>query len=95
MRPSAPAPLAADPPRSGKDTRPRPAGREAGTTEIPGNVGIGAGGQNERVSLARAAWLATVAGFIVAALLLLVNGYFGYFLVLLAVAFAAAVNLLR
>ena len=31
----------------------------------------------------------------VAALLLLLNGYFGYFLVLLAVAFSASVNLLR
>lgn len=52
-------------------------------------------GQNERVSLPRLAWLATVAGFVIAALLLLGNGYLGYFLVLLSVAFAAAVNLLR
>ena len=52
-------------------------------------------GQNERVSLPRVAWLVTVAGFVTAALLLLANGYLGYFLVLLSVAFAAAVNLLR
>lgn len=54
-----------------------------------------AGGQNEGVSLPRAAWLVTVAGFVIAALLLLANGYLGYFLVLLSVAFAAGVNLLR
>ena len=47
------------------------------------------------MSLARVAWLVTVATFVVAALLLLVNGYLGYFLVLLSVAFAAGVNLLR
>ena len=52
-------------------------------------------GQNEVVSLARVAWVTTVIGFVVAALLLLLNGYFGYFLVLLAVAFSASVNLLR
>lgn len=52
-------------------------------------------GQNEGVSLPRAAWLVTVVGFVIAALLLLGNGYLGYFLVLLSVAFAAAVNLLR
>ena len=53
------------------------------------------GGQDEDMSLARVAWLVTVVAFVIAALLLLVNGYLGYFLVLLSVAFAAAVNLLR
>ena len=47
------------------------------------------------MSLARVAWLVTVAAFVIAAVLLLVNGYLGYFLVLLSVAVAAAVNLLR
>ena len=43
--------------------------------------------------LARLSWLVTVVSFLVAALLLLWNGYTGYFLVLVAVALAAAVNL--
>jgi len=43
--------------------------------------------------LSRIAWLATVGIALVAALLLLINGYLGYFGVLLAVGAAAAVNL--
>ena len=43
--------------------------------------------------LARISWLVTVAICLLAAVLLLVNGYVGYFGVLLAVAAAAAVNL--
>lgn len=53
----------------------------------------GTGGQNSLVPLARLSWLVTVVGFLVAALLLLWNGYTGYFFVLVAVALAAAVNL--
>jgi hypothetical protein len=45
------------------------------------------------VSAARVWWLITVAVCVIAALLLLVNGYVGYFGVVLAVALAAAVNL--
>jgi hypothetical protein len=45
------------------------------------------------VPLSRMAWLVTVIGFVIAAVLLLVEGYVGYFGVLLAVAAAAAVNL--
>jgi hypothetical protein len=45
------------------------------------------------VPLARISWLVTVAVCVVAALLLLLNGYVGYFGVLLAVGAAAAVNL--
>jgi hypothetical protein len=45
------------------------------------------------VDLARISWLVTAAGFVVAALLLFASGYVGYFLVFLAVAAAAAVNL--
>jgi hypothetical protein len=59
--------------------------------------GVGAakstGGHNTRVPLARLSWLMTVLGFVLAALLLLLNGYTGYSLVLVAVALAAAVNL--
>jgi hypothetical protein len=45
------------------------------------------------VSLARLSWLVTVAICVLAALILLLEGYVGYFGVLLAVGAAAAVNL--
>ena len=48
---------------------------------------------NSRVSLTQVSWLVTVVACLVAAVLLLVNGYIGYFGVLLAVGAAAAVNL--
>ena len=44
--------------------------------------------------LSRIAWLVTVTICLIAAMLLLVNGYYGYSGVLLAVGAAAAVNLL-
>ena len=44
--------------------------------------------------LSRISWLVTVAICMIAALLLLLNGYYGYSGVLLAVGAAAAVNLL-
>ena len=50
--------------------------------------------QNRRVPLARISWLATVGICLIAALLLLLNGYYGYAGVLLAVGASAAVNLL-
>ncbi|MEJ7789394.1 MAG: hypothetical protein WKF29_05860 [Thermoleophilaceae bacterium] len=43
--------------------------------------------------LSRISWIATVAICMIAAILLLLNGYLGYFGVLLAVGAAAAVNL--
>jgi hypothetical protein len=46
------------------------------------------------VTLARISWLVTVGICLIAAVLLLVNGYFGYSGVLLAVGAAAAVNLI-
>ena len=49
--------------------------------------------QNSRVPLSQISWIVTVAICLVAALLLLLNGYSGYFGVLLAVGAAAAVNL--
>jgi hypothetical protein len=49
---------------------------------------------NSRVPLSRISWLVTVGLCLIVALLLLVNGYVGYFAILLAVAAAAAVNLL-
>ena len=45
------------------------------------------------MTLPQASWLFTVVACLVAALLLLINGYVGYFGVLLAVAASAAVNL--
>ena len=51
-------------------------------------------GQNSGVPLSRISWLVTVAICVIAALLLLLNGYYGYSGVLLAVGAAAAVNLL-
>jgi hypothetical protein len=45
------------------------------------------------VPLSRIAWLSTVAICVVAAILVLLSGYVGYFFVLLAVAGSAALNL--
>lgn len=45
--------------------------------------------------LSRISWWVTVGILVIAALLVLISGYVGYFGVLLAVAAAAAVNLLR
>jgi hypothetical protein len=45
------------------------------------------------VSLGQISWAATVAICVIAALLVLLNGYVGYFAVLLAVGAAAAINL--
>jgi hypothetical protein len=49
--------------------------------------------QNTGVPLSRIAWLVTVGILVIAAILVLIAGYLGYFGVLLAVAAAAAVNL--
>jgi hypothetical protein len=46
------------------------------------------------VPLTRISWVVTVGICLVAALLLLLNGYYGYSGILLAVAVAAAVNLI-
>ena len=43
--------------------------------------------------LPQISWIVTVAICLIAAILLLINGYVGYFGVLLAVAAAAAVNI--
>lgn len=42
--------------------------------------------------LSRIAWISTVAICVVAAALVLINGYVGYFFVLLAVGASAAIN---
>jgi hypothetical protein len=51
-------------------------------------------GHNSAVSLSRISWITTVAICLIASLLLLLNGYYGYSGVLLAVGVAAGVNLL-
>jgi hypothetical protein len=51
-------------------------------------------GHNSGVSLSRISWITTVAICLIASLLLLLNGYYGYSGVLLAVGVAAGVNLL-
>jgi hypothetical protein len=45
------------------------------------------------VTLGQISWAATVALCLIAAILVLVSGYVGYFAVLLAIAAAAAINL--
>jgi hypothetical protein len=50
-------------------------------------------GQNTGVPLSKISWLVTVAICLIAALLLLVNDYYGYSGVLVAIAAAAAINL--
>lgn len=61
--------------------------------ELGGKRGVGHVGQNSGVPLPRLAWLLTVIACLIAAFLLLLNDYVGYFGVLLAVGAAAAVNL--
>ena len=45
------------------------------------------------MNLARISWLVTVVVFVVAAVLVFLDGYVGYMVVLLAVAASAAINL--
>jgi hypothetical protein len=49
--------------------------------------------ENRRVDLARIGWLATVLACLVAVLILLAEGYFGYAGVTFAVAVSAGINL--
>jgi hypothetical protein len=48
---------------------------------------------NRAVDLARIGWLATVVACLIAVLILLLQGYYGYAGVTLAVAVSAAINL--
>ena len=50
--------------------------------------------QNRPVDLARFAWLATVGALLITVLVLVLQGYYGYAGVTLAVALAAGINLL-
>jgi hypothetical protein len=65
--------------------------------EAPWNPGasppIPRDGQNVRVDLGRIAWVATVLACLVAVVILLLQGYYGYAIVTAAVAVSAAINL--
>jgi hypothetical protein len=50
-------------------------------------------GDNKPVDLARIGWLATVVACLIAVLILVLQGYYGYAGVTLAVAVSAAINL--
>jgi hypothetical protein len=50
--------------------------------------------EESTVNLGRAAWLVTVIACLVAVLILILNGYYGYAGVTLAVAISAGINLL-
>lgn len=54
---------------------------------------VGARRDNSRVDLARIAWLVTVLACLIAALILVLQGYVGYAGVTFAVAVSAAINL--
>ncbi len=62
----------------------------SGRRRVGGHVG-----ENSAVPWSQISWLTTVALCLIAAVLVLINGYLGYFGVLLAVAAAAAINLRR
>jgi hypothetical protein len=49
--------------------------------------------ENRRVNLARIGWLTTVLACVIAVVILLLQGYYGYAGVTLAVAISAAINL--
>jgi len=71
-----------------------PSPAEPATSARRGCLRRRAARHNSPVPLSRISWLVTVGLCLIVALLLLVNGYVGYFAVLLAVAAAAGVNLL-
>jgi hypothetical protein len=50
--------------------------------------------EENTVNIGRAAWLVTVGACLIAVLILLLNGYYGYAGVTLAVAISAGINLL-
>jgi hypothetical protein len=52
-----------------------------------------ADGENVRVDLGRIAWVATVVACLIAVLILLLQGYYGYASVTFAVAVSAGINL--
>jgi hypothetical protein len=55
---------------------------------------VGDDDQNTVVNLGRIAWLGTVGACLIAVLILVIEGYYGYAAVTFAVAVAAGINLL-
>ncbi len=55
---------------------------------------VGEADQNSAVDLGRLAWLGTVLACLIAVLILVLQGYYGYAAVTFAVAVAAGINLL-
>jgi hypothetical protein len=75
-------------PTISQDDRTSPAEAEAEDRSV------GEDNQNMTVDLGRLAWLGTVGACLIAVLILVLEGYFGYAAVTFAVAVAAAINLL-
>ena len=69
------------------------AGGGAGAQPARSEASVGAEGENTVVDLARIGWLATVIACLIAVLILVLQGYFGYAGVTLAVAISAGINL--
>lgn len=65
----------------------------AASRQAVGKPIIPTGGENRRVDLARLGWLAIVIVCMIAVLILLLEGYFGYAGVTFAVAISAGINL--
>jgi len=63
------------------------------TDPVPDDDGVGPEGDNTSVELGRLAWLATSMACLVAAVVLVLQGYYGYAGVTFAVAVAAGINL--
>jgi hypothetical protein len=57
------------------------------------SAGVTGDGENTVVDLARIGWLATVVACLIAVVILILQGYYGYAGVTLAVAISAAINL--
>jgi hypothetical protein len=64
------------------------------TEPKPADPTVSEADQNTTVDLGRIAWLGTVLACLIAVVILVLEGYFGYAAVTLAVAAAAGINLL-
>jgi hypothetical protein len=69
------------------------ANRPDSAAPVQGGPDVGHDGDNGGVELARIAWLVTVLACVITIAILMVEGYYGYALVTLAVAVSAGINL--
>ncbi len=67
--------------------------RESTAFPRPWQRAVLRGGENASMDLAQASWLTTFLGCLIAVVILLLQGYYGYAVVTLAVALSAAINL--